>query len=53
LVEGLLPLVVTPTRPAAALAAEHDFVDEDDAGRIFLGLLEEIRTRFGATRNEI
>ena len=43
LVERLLALVVAAVLAAAALLADGvDLVDEDDAGRLFLGLLEEV-----------
>src|SRR5437879_11288938 len=41
LVEGLLALVVAATQAGAALAANGvDLVDEYDAGRVALGLIE-------------
>src|SRR2546430_15620748 len=41
LVERLLALVVTAAEAGAAVAADGiDFVDEDDAGRVRLALLE-------------
>src|SRR4029079_13882841 len=43
LVEGLLALVVAATEAGAALAADRvDLVDEDDARRLALGLIEQI-----------
>jgi hypothetical protein len=43
LVEGLLALVVAAAQARAALAADGvDLVDEDDAGGVALGLLEEV-----------
>ncbi|MNF48606.1 hypothetical protein D3C84_298560 [compost metagenome] len=43
LVEGLLTLVVTTTQPGATMSTDGvDLVDEDDAGRVFLGLLEHV-----------
>jgi hypothetical protein len=43
LVEGLLALVVAAAQAGAAMAADRvDFVDEDDAGRALLGLLEHV-----------
>ena len=43
LIERLLALVVTAAQAGAAVAADRvDFVDEDDAGRVRLALLEEI-----------
>ena len=43
LVQGLLPLVVPAAEAGAAVAADRvDLVDEDDAGRVGLALLEEV-----------
>ena len=43
LVERLLALVVAAAETGAAMAADRvDFVDEDDAGRVLLGLLEHV-----------
>ena len=43
LVQGLLALVIAAAEAGAAMAADRvDFVDEDDAGRILLGLLEHV-----------
>ena len=43
LVQGLLALVVTAAEARAALAAHRvDLVDEDDGGRLRLGLLKEV-----------
>ncbi len=43
LVEGLLALVVAAAQAGATLAADGvDFVDEDDAGRVLLGVLEHV-----------
>ena len=43
LVEGLLALVVPAAQTGAAMAADGvDFVDEDDAGRVLLALLEQV-----------
>ena len=43
LVEGLLPLVVPAAEPGAAMPADRiDLVDEDDAGRVRLPLLEQV-----------
>src|SRR4030095_15231431 len=43
LVEGLLALVVPAAEPGPAVAADGvDLVDEDDAGRVLLPLLEEV-----------
>ena len=43
LVERLLALVVTAAKTSATMAADGvDFVDEDDAGGILLGLLEHV-----------
>ena len=43
LVQGLLALVVAAAQAGAALAADRvDFIDEDDAGRVLLGVLEHV-----------
>ena len=43
LVERLLALVIAAAEAGAAMAADRvDFVDEDDAGRVLLGLLEHV-----------
>ena len=43
LVEGLLPLIVATTKAGTTLTTDGvDLVNEDDAGSIFLGLLEQI-----------
>ena len=43
LVERLLALVIAAAETGAAMTADRiDFVDEDDAGRILLGLLEHV-----------
>ncbi len=43
LVQGLLALVVAAAQAGAALAADGvDFIDEDDAGRVLLGVLEHV-----------
>ena len=43
LVEGLLAFVVATAQAGATLAADRvDFVDEDDAGRVLLGVLEHV-----------
>ncbi len=53
LVEGLLALVVAAAEAGAALAADGiDLVDEDDAGRTLLGLLEEITDAAGPDADE-
>ncbi len=53
LVERLLALVVTPTEACATLAADGiDLVDEDDAWRLLLGLLEHVAHASGAHANE-
>jgi hypothetical protein len=49
LVQGLLAFVVAPANAGPPLPAHRvDLVDEDDAGRILLGLLEEIPHARGA-----
>ena len=53
LVEGLLALVVAPAQPGASLAADGvDLVDEDDAGGVLLGLVEEVTDTGGAHTDE-
>ncbi len=53
LVEGLLALVVTAAEAGAAVAADGvDLVDEDDAGRVLLGLLEHVAHAGGAHADE-
>ena len=43
LVERLLALVIAAAEAGAAMTADRvDFVDEDDAGRVLLGLLEHV-----------
>jgi len=43
LVESLLAFVMTAAQARATMTADRvDFVDEDDAGRVFLGLLEHV-----------
>src|SRR3569833_2885415 len=43
LVEGLLALVIAAAKTGAAMAAHRvDFVNEDDAGAVLLGLLEHV-----------
>ena len=53
LVERLLPLVVAAAESGAALAADRvDLVDEDDARRVALRLVEEIAHAAGADADE-
>src|SRR5690606_12094202 len=53
LVEGLLALVVAPTQARATVSSDRvDLVDEDDAGRVLLALLEEIAHAAGADAHE-
>ena len=53
LVERLLALVVTAAQAGAAVAADGvDLVHEDDAGRVLLGLLEEVAHARGADADE-
>ena len=43
LIQRLLALVVTAAQAGAAMTADRvDFVDEDDAGRVLLALLEQV-----------
>src|SRR5712691_6582108 len=53
LVERLLALVVATAKAGAALAADGvDLVDEDDAGRVLLGLVEQVTHARGADADE-
>ncbi len=53
LVQGLLALVVRAAEAGAALAANGvDFVHEDDAGRVALGLVEQVAHAAGADADE-
>ena len=53
LVQGLLALVVAAAEAGAALAADGvDLVDEDDARRIALGLVEQVADAAGADADE-
>ena len=53
LVERLLALVVAAAEAGAAMAADRvDLVDEDDAGRVLLGLLEHVAHAAGADADE-
>ncbi len=53
LVEGLLALVVPSAHAGAPVAPDSvDLVDEDDAGRVLLGLLEEVAHPRGAHADE-
>ena len=53
LVQRLLALVVTAAEAGAAMAADRvDLVDEDDAGRVLLRLLEHVAHARGADADE-
>src|SRR3954447_17658607 len=53
LVERLLALVVTAAQAGTAMAADRvDLVHEDDAGRVLLGLLEQVTHARGADADE-
>ena len=53
LVERLLALVVSAAEAGAAMAADRvDLVDEDDAGRVLLALLEQVAHARGADADE-
>ena len=53
LVQRLLALVVAAAEAGAAMAADRvDLVDEDDAGRVLLALLEEVADARGADADE-
>ncbi len=52
-VQGLLALVVSAAETCAAMAADRvDFIDEDDARRVLLALLEKIANAAGAHADE-
>src|SRR6202008_2200555 len=49
----LLALVIAAAEAGAAMAADRvDLVDEDDAGRVLLGLLEHVADAAGTDANE-
>ena len=53
LVQRLLALVVTAAEAGAAVATDGvDLVDEDDAGRVLLALLEQVADAAGADADE-
>ena len=53
LVEGLFAFVVTAAEAGAAVASDRvDLIDEDDAGGVFLALVEEIADAAGADADE-
>jgi hypothetical protein len=53
LVQRLLALVIAAAQAGAAMAADRvDLVDEDDAGRVLLGLLEHVAHARGADADE-
>ena len=53
LVQRLLALVIAAAEAGAAMAADRvDFVDEDDAGRVLLGLVEHVADAAGADADE-
>ena len=53
LVEGLLPFVVAASHAGAPVSADGvNLVDEDDAGSLFLGLLEKVPDPAGADAHE-
>jgi hypothetical protein len=53
LVEGLLALIVPAAEAGAAMPSHGvDFIDEDDAGGVFLALLEQIAHAAGAHAHE-
>ena len=53
LVQRLLALVVAAAQAGAAMAADRvDLVDEDDAGRVLLGLVEHVAHAAGADADE-
>ena len=53
LVQGLLALVVRTAQPGTALAPDGiDLVNEHDAGRVALGLIEQVADAAGANTDE-
>ena len=53
LVQGLLTLVIATTEARAAMTADRvDFVDENDAGAVLLGLLEHVANPAGTDADE-
>src|SRR5690606_4262213 len=53
LVQGLLALVIATAKACATVPADSvDLVDEDDAGRVLLGLLEHVADAAGADADE-
>ena len=53
LVQGLLAFVVSAAQSCAALASNRvNFIDKDDGGRIFLGLIEQVAHARGAHADE-
>ena len=53
LIERLLALVIAAAEAGAAMAADRvDFIDEDDAGRVLLRLLEHVAHAAGADAHE-
>ena len=53
LVQGLLALVIAAAEAGAAMPADRvDLVDEDDAGRVLLALLEHVAHAAGADADE-
>ena len=53
LVQGLLALVIAPAQASAALATDRvNFIDEDDAGCIFLGVFKHIAHTGSTYANE-
>src|SRR5262245_47987251 len=53
LVQRLFALIVTTSETCAAVTADSvNFIDEDDAGRIFLALFEQVANAAGANADE-
>ena len=53
LVEGLLPLIISTTEASTPLASNGiDLIDEDDAGGVLLGLLEQVTNPAGSDAHE-
>ncbi len=52
-IQGLLALVMPAAQAGTAMATDRiDLVDEDDAGRVLLGLLEHVAHAAGADTDE-
>ena len=53
LVQGLLALIIATAKTGPAMTTDRiDFIDEDNAGRVLLGLLEHVAHAAGANTHE-